>query len=108
MELCAGDIGFSSSYTIDFEVWMPGQNEYREVSSCSNCKDFQSRRMKMRVKIKKNNSIFYPHTLNGSSLAIGRILIAILENFQNNDTSISIPKVLHKHMNGLKSISYER
>ena len=71
---------------------MPGQNEYREVSSCSNCKDFQSRRMKMRVKEKSNNIIFYPHTLNGSSLAIGRILIAILENFQNNDTSISIPK----------------
>ena len=104
IELCSGDLGFSSSYTIDFEVWMPGQDKYREVSSCSNCKDFQSRRMKTRVKNFNDGKIFFPHTLNGSSLAIGRILIAIIENFQNEDGFINIPEVLHKYMNGISQI----
>jgi len=107
VELCSGDLGFSSTYTIDFEIWMPGQNQFREVSSCSNCKGFQSRRMKMRVKDEKTNKIYHPHTLNGSAVAIGRILVAILENFQNADTSIKIPDVLQKYMNGKKKISYE-
>jgi seryl-tRNA synthetase len=105
IELCAGDIGFSSSYTVDFEVWMPGQDKYREVSSCSNCKDFQSRRMKTRVKNYENGQIFFPHTLNGSSLAVGRILVAIIENFQNEEGTIEIPKVISKYMNGIKKIT---
>ena len=104
IELCAGDIGFSSSYTVDFEVWMPGQDKYREVSSCSNCKDFQSRRMKTRVKNYENGQIFFPHTLNGSSLAVGRILIAIIENFQNEEGTIEIPQVIRKYMNGIKKL----
>ena len=104
VELCTADLGFSSSYTVDFEVWMPGQNKYREVSSCSNCKDFQSRRMKTRVKDYNNGKIFFPHTLNGSSLAVGRILIAIIENYQSEEGFINIPKVLHKYMNGVVQI----
>ena len=104
IELCSADLGFSSSYTIDFEVWMPGQNKYREVSSCSNCKDFQSRRMKTRVKNFNDGKIFFPHTLNGSSVAVGRLLIAIIENYQNEDGFINIPKVLHKYMNGVVQI----
>ena len=99
VELCSADIGFSSSYTIDFELWMPGQSKYREVSSCSNCKDFQSRRMKTRVKNIENGEIYFPHTLNGSSLAIGRLIIAILENFQDSDGSIEIPSVLRPYVN---------
>ena len=105
IELCAGDIGFSSSYTVDFEVWMPGQNRYREVSSCSNCKDFQARRMKTRIKDYESGKIFFPHTLNGSSLAIGRIIIAILENYQNEEGMIEIPEVIRKYMNGMKKIT---
>ncbi len=105
VELCSGDIGFSSSYTIDFEIWMPGQNTYREVSSCSNCKEFQSRRMKMRIKNFDNGEIYFPHTLNGSSLAVGRLLISIIENYQNEDGTIEIPLVLQKYTNGLNIIS---
>ena len=104
IKLCSADLGFSSSYTIDFEVWMPGQKKYREVSSCSNCKEFQSRRMKMRARNKSNNEIYFPHTLNGSGLAIGRIIVAIIENHQRSDGSISIPKVLQSYMNGMKEI----
>ena len=104
IELCSADLGFSSSYTIDFEVWMPGQNKYREVSSCSNCKDFQSRRMKTRVKNFNDGKIFFPHTLNGSSVAVGRLLIAIIENYQSKDGFINIPRVLHKYMNGIVQI----
>ena len=104
VELCSADLGFSSSYTIDFEVWMPGQNKYREVSSCSNCKDFQSRRMKTRVKNFNDGKIFFPHTLNGSSVAVGRLLIAIIENYQSEDGFINIPTVLHKYMNGVVQI----
>ena len=105
MKLCSSDVGFSSSYTLDFEVWMPGQKKYREVSSCSNCKDFQSRRMMMRVKNKINNEIYYPHTLNGSGLAIGRVIVAILENFQQENGSVLIPEVLHSYMGGIKELS---
>ena len=104
IELCSADLGFSSSYTIDFEVWMPGQNKYREVSSCSNCKDFQSRRMKTRVKNFNDGKIFFPHTLNGSSVAVGRLLIAIIENYQSEEGFINIPKVLDKYMNGVVQI----
>ena len=108
VELCSGDIGFSSSYTLDIEIWMPGQNKYREVSSCSNCTDFQSRRMKMRIKNFENGEIYYPHTLNGSSLAIGRLLISILENYQNEDGTIKIPSILKEYTNGLSIISNDK
>ncbi len=102
--LCSGDTGFSASITYDFEVWMPGQKKFREVSSCSNCRDFQSRRMKMRVKDKDNNLTFFPHTLNGSGLAIGRIIVAILENYQTKNGFINVPKVLRKYMRGIDII----
>ena len=108
VELCSGDIGFSSSYTLDIEIWMPGQNKYREVSSCSNCSDFQSRRMKMRIKNFESGEIYYPHTLNGSSLAIGRLLISILENYQNEDGTIKIPSILKEYTNGLSIISNDK
>ncbi len=105
MELCSSDVGFSSSYTLDFEVWMPGQSKFREVSSCSNCKDFQSRRMKMRTKNNETGKVFYPHTLNGSGLAIGRIIVAILENFQEKNGEVNIPKILWDYMGGIKKLS---
>lgn len=96
MLLCSGDIGFSAAKTIDLEVWLPSQNCYREISSISNCRDFQARRAKIRYKDAKKNIL--AHTLNGSSLAVGRTLIAIMENYQKADGSIEIPKVLEKYM----------
>jgi len=95
--LCSGDTGFCSNKTYDIEVWLPGQKKYREISSCSNCKDFQSRRMKARFKNQDNETNFV-HTLNGSALAVGRTLIAILENYQNEDGSITIPEALREYM----------
>ncbi len=94
--LCTGDLGFSAAKTIDLEVWLPGQNKYREISSISNTKEFQSRRAKIRYKEEKKNLL--THTLNGSSLAVGRTLIAIMENYQQEDGSIKIPEVLKKYM----------
>ena len=102
MLLASQDMGFSANKTYDIEVWLPGQKAYREISSCSNCGDFQSRRMNSRYKV--NNSTKFIHTLNGSGLAIGRTLIAIMENYQNSDGSISIPDVLQPYMNNLKNI----
>jgi len=96
VELCSGDLGFSASRTIDLEVWLPGQNRYREISSISNTRDFQARRAKIRFKSGKKNRLI--HTLNGSALAVGRTLIAIMENYQNEDGSIEIPKVLQKYI----------
>lgn len=96
MLLCSGDLGFSAAKTIDLEVWLPGQGRYREISSISNCRDFQARRAKIRYKDGKKNLL--AHTLNGSSLAIGRTLIAIMENYQREDGSIEIPEVLKKYM----------
>lgn len=96
VQLCSGDMGFSASNTIDIEVWMPGQNCYREISSISNCKDFQARRAKIRYKSEKKNKL--AHTLNGSSLAIGRTIAAIMENFQEENGQIIIPEVLEKYM----------
>lgn len=96
MMLCSGDLGFSAAKTIDLEVWLPGQNKYREISSVSNTRDFQARRAKIRYK--ENGKNILAHTLNGSSLAVGRTLIAIMENYQNKDGSISIPEVLKKYM----------
>ncbi len=94
--LCTGDLGFSAAKTIDLEVWLPGQNTYREISSVSNTRDFQARRAKIRYKNGKKNELV--HTLNGSSLAVGRTMVAIMENFQNEDGSIDIPKVLHPYL----------
>lgn len=94
--LCGGDLGFSAAKTIDLEVWFPGQNRYREISSISNTRDFQARRAKIRFKDGKKNSLV--HTLNGSSLAVGRTLIAIMENYQNEDGTIAIPEVLKAYM----------
>ncbi|MCD6258956.1 MAG: serine--tRNA ligase [Helicobacteraceae bacterium] len=94
--LCTGDLGFGAAYTVDLEVWLPGQNTYREISSVSNTRDFQARRAKIRYKDGKKNTMV--HTLNGSSLAVGRTLVAIMENFQNEDGSIRIPKVLEPYL----------
>jgi len=96
VNLCTGDLGFGAAYTTDIEVWLPGQNTYREISSISNTREFQARRAKIRFKDGKKNS--FVHTLNGSSLAVGRTLVAIMENFQNEDGTIEIPKVLHKYL----------
>jgi seryl-tRNA synthetase len=104
MILCSGDMGFSAEKTYDIEVWLPSENKYREISSCSSCSTFQAVRMKTRYKNKKNE-IFYAGTLNGSGLAVGRTLIAILENNQQKDGSIMIPKVLRPYMNNLEKIS---
>ncbi len=95
--LCTGDLGFSAAKTVDIEVWLPGQNTYREISSVSNTRDFQARRAKIRYKDGDKNSMV--HTLNGSSLAVGRTLVAIMENFQNEDGTITIPKVLEPYLN---------
>jgi seryl-tRNA synthetase len=94
--LCGGDLGFSAAYTVDIEVWFPGQDRYREISSISNTRDFQARRAKIRYKDGKKNR--FVHTLNGSSLAVGRTLIAIMENYQKSDGSIEIPKVLKPYI----------
>ncbi len=102
--LCSGDMGFSAEKTYDIEVWLPSENKYREISSCSSCSTFQAQRMKSRYKNKNKETVFVG-TLNGSGLAVGRTLIAILENYQQNDGSIIIPKVLRPYMNNLKSIS---
>ena len=102
--LSTGDMGFSAEKTIDLEVWIPSENKYREISSCSSCATFQSIRMKTRYK-NQNKETLYAGTLNGSGLAIGRTLIAILENYQQKDGSISIPKILRPYMNKLEKIS---
>lgn len=101
--LCTGDMGFSSAKTYDLEVWVPAQNTYREISSCSNCTDFQARRMQARVR-RKDGKVELLHTLNGSGLAVSRTLVAVMENYQNADGSITIPKVLRPYMNGLEVI----
>ena len=108
MKLCSGDVGFSAKKTFDLEVWLPGQNKgkgaYREISSCSNCGDFQARRMNAKFKDKKTNKIDFLHTLNGSGLAVGRTMIAILENYQQIDGSVIIPEILVPYMKGIKKI----
>lgn len=104
MLLCSGDMGFSAKKTYDIEVWLPGQNKFREISSCSNCGDFQARRMKARYKEFNQNNTNFVHTLNGSALAVGRTLVAILENYQNEDGSISVPSCLVEYMGGIEKI----
>lgn len=104
MTLCGGDLGFSATKTYDLEVWLPGQNKYREISSCSNCLDFQARRMQARWRNPKTGKPELLHTLNGSGLAVGRTLIAVLENYQNEDGSVTIPQVLRGYMGGAELI----
>ena len=103
--LCTGDIGFGAQKTYDIEVWLPGQNRFREISSCSNCGEFQARRMNARYRPKAEKSLRYVHTLNGSGLATGRTLVAILENYQQADGSIAVPDALRLYMGGIEKIA---
>lgn len=103
--LCTGDMGFSARKTYDIEVWLPGQNTYREISSCSNCGDFQGRRMNARFRAAGEKGTRFVHTLNGSGLAVGRTLIAILENYQQADGSVVVPEALRHYMGGLEVIT---
>jgi seryl-tRNA synthetase len=100
MMLCTGDMGFASRKTYDIEVWLPGQNMYREISSCSVCGDFQARRMDARYRGKDGKVRGHVHTLNGSGVAVGRALIAVMETYQNADGSITVPDVLRPYMGG--------
>ena len=104
MLLCTGDMGFASQKTYDIEVWLPGQNAYREISSCSVCGDFQARRMDARYRPKDGGKPVYVNTLNGSGLAVGRTLIAVLENYQQADGTVVIPDALRPYMGGLAQI----
>jgi seryl-tRNA synthetase len=104
MTLCTGDMGFGSQKTYDIEVWLPGQDNYREISSCSSCGDFQGRRMEARYRPADGKGTRAVHTLNGSGLAVGRTLIAVLENYQNADGSITVPDVLVSYMGGVARI----
>ncbi|MES1198490.1 MAG: serine--tRNA ligase [Pseudomonadota bacterium] len=104
MLLCAGDMGFTAKKTYDLEVWLPSQGKYREISSCSNCGDFQARRMNARYR-DKDGKVQFVHTLNGSGLAVGRTLVAILENYQNADGSVTIPAALRPYMGGLEKLT---
>jgi seryl-tRNA synthetase len=107
MTLCAGDTGFASQKTYDIEIWLPGQNMYREISSCSVCGEFQARRMSARYRTKEGRAVRHVHTLNGSGVAVGRALIAVMENYQEADGSITVPEVLVPYMGGLKKIGRE-
>jgi seryl-tRNA synthetase len=104
VNLCTGDLGFSAAKTYDIEVWLPGQDAYREISSCSNFEDFQSRRANIRFREKDKKGTRLVHTLNGSGLAVGRTLVAVLENYQKADGSVEIPKALRPYMNGIEAI----
>ena len=104
LTLCSGDMGFSARKTYDLEVWLPGQNAYREISSCSNCGDFQARRMAARYRPQGGKGTRFLHTLNGSGLAVGRTLVAILENYQNEDGSVTVPEALRPYMRGVDLI----
>jgi seryl-tRNA synthetase len=104
MMLCGGDMGFSSAMTYDLEVWLPGQNAYREISSCSNFKDYQARRMMARWRNPETGKPELLHTLNGSGLAVGRTLVAVIENYQQADGSITVPDALKPYMGGISVI----
>jgi len=103
--LCTGDTGFGAAKTYDIEVWMPSQDKYREISSCSNCGDFQARRMQTRWRNPETGKPELLHTLNGSGVAAGRALIAVMENYQQADGSIVIPEVLRRYMGGAQRIA---
>jgi seryl-tRNA synthetase len=102
--LCTGDMGFSAAKTYDLEVWLPSQQTYREISSCSNCEDFQARRMLARWRNPDSGRPELVHTLNGSGVAVGRALIAVMENYQNADGSITVPEVLRPYLGGATRI----
>jgi len=102
--LASGDMGFQSAKTYDLEVWLPGQGKYREISSCSNCEAFQPRRLDLKYRPKSGGRADFCHTLNGSGLAVGRTLIAVLENYQETDGSVTIPKAIRPYMGGLAKI----
>ncbi|MEQ1641378.1 MAG: aminoacyl--tRNA ligase-related protein, partial [Novosphingobium sp.] len=104
MLLCAGDMGFTARKTFDLEVWLPGQDTYREISSVSNCGDFQARRMNTRYRPDGAKSTEFVHTLNGSGLAVGRTLVAVLENYQQADGSVTVPEVLLPYMGGIERL----
>jgi len=104
MTLCSGDTGFSARKTYDLEVWLPGQGRYREISSCSNTGAFQARRMGARYRVEGEKQTRFVHTLNGSGLAVGRALIAVMENYQQEDGTIAVPAVLQPYMGGLEVI----
>jgi seryl-tRNA synthetase len=106
--LCAGDMGFAAAKTYDLEVWLPGQNHYREISSCSNFEDFQARRMQARWRNPETQKPELVHTLNGSGLAVGRTLVAIMENYQDEQGRIHLPEVLWNYMDGMKIIEREK
>jgi seryl-tRNA synthetase len=108
VNLCTGDLGFAAAKTYDIEVWLPGQNTYKEISSCSNFEDFQARRAKIRYRVSGKNKTEYVHTLNGSGLAVGRTLVAILENYQQADGSVLIPEALRPYMHGTERITKRR
>ncbi|HUR72026.1 MAG TPA: serine--tRNA ligase [Candidatus Limnocylindrales bacterium] len=105
VELCTGDMGFGAAMTYDLEVWLPGQNTYREISSCSNCEEFQARRANIRYRKENKGKPLFVHTLNGSGLAVGRTFVAVLENYQQKDGSVIIPEALRPYMGGLTQIS---
>ena len=105
MLLSSGDMGFSARKTYDIEVWLPGQGAYREISSCSNCGDFQARRMKARFRAAGEKGTRFVHTLNGSGLAVGRTLIAVLENYQQGNGAVTVPDALRSYMGGTEVIS---
>ena len=105
VELCTGDMGFGAAMTYDLEVWLPGQNTYREISSCSNCEEFQARRANIRYRKENKGKPLFVHTLNGSGLAVGRTFVAVLENCQQKDGSVIIPEALRPYMGGLTQIS---
>ena len=104
MELCTGDLGFGAAKTYDLEVWLPGQQTYREISSCSNCEDFQARRANIRYRKDNKGKPIFVHTLNGSGLAVGRTLVAVLENYQQKDGSVIVPEALRVYMGGVERI----
>ena len=108
MILCGGDLGFSAAKTYDLEVWLPGQQKYREISSCSTFGDYQARRMQARWRNPQTGKPELLHTLNGSGLAVGRTLVAILENYQEEDGSVSVPEALRPYMGGTERISTEK
>ncbi|MBU0567501.1 serine--tRNA ligase, partial [bacterium] len=105
ISLCTGDIGFAAAKCYDIEVWVPSQGKYREISSCSNCEDFQARRANIKYRPAASKKPAYVHTLNGSGLAIGRTVVAILENYQRQDGSVIIPPALREYMDGLEIIA---
>ena len=107
MTLSTGDLGFSAAKTYDLEVWLPGQEAYREISSCSNFEDFQARRAQIRYRPAEGKGTNFVHTVNGSGLAVGRCLVAILENYQQKDGTVVIPEALRSYMGGMERITRE-